>query len=447
MLWLTDTKGRRSASPPTRSPTSRSPATPGSQGRLRQPVAARVIGPGARPARPAPALLHGKGGVGKSTMAAATALLAANIGKRVLLIEVDAKGDVPAQFEQRPGRLRAARGASRRARDGDGHRGVAAGVPASSTCACRSSAGSARSPSVLDFVATAAPGVKEILTDRQDLLGGARGDRGPRRASTSSSSTRAATGHIVAQLGAADAIQELVDVGPVREQTQWVARAARRSRDHRGQRRDDARGDAGRGDDRARRAAARRGRGAARRGDRQPGAARAVHPRRRGDVRGAARARRGRRCSRARAGAGADRGARRGAARGVAAAHARRAPRRAARRRSTSRCSTCRTCSCATTACASRAWSPTRSARSSACDRGRPAPRSSSCFADEGDRGVLRLGRRRQDVGRGRRRARRGDAGSAARCSCSPSTPPGGSRPRSASTASATRRTGFRPRC
>ena len=59
--------------------------------------------------RPAPGLLDrrllfftGKGGVGKSTMAAATALLAANIGKRVLLVEVDAKGDVPAQFEQSP---------------------------------------------------------------------------------------------------------------------------------------------------------------------------------------------------------------------------------------------------------------------------------------------------------------------------------------------------------
>ena len=43
----------------------------------------------------------GKGGVGKSTMAAATAVLAASSGRRVLLIEVDAKGDVPAQFEER----------------------------------------------------------------------------------------------------------------------------------------------------------------------------------------------------------------------------------------------------------------------------------------------------------------------------------------------------------
>jgi anion-transporting ArsA/GET3 family ATPase len=41
----------------------------------------------------------GKGGVGKSTMAAATAVLAAQHGKRVLLVEVDAKGDVTALFE------------------------------------------------------------------------------------------------------------------------------------------------------------------------------------------------------------------------------------------------------------------------------------------------------------------------------------------------------------
>jgi anion-transporting ArsA/GET3 family ATPase len=33
----------------------------------------------------------------------------------------------------------------------------------------------------------------------------------------------AASGHVVAQLGAADAIQELVDVGPLRDQTRWLA--------------------------------------------------------------------------------------------------------------------------------------------------------------------------------------------------------------------------------
>ena len=58
---------------------------------------------------PAPGLLDrrllfftGKGGVGKSTVTAATALLAAEHGKRVLLVEVDAKGNLTALFEHAP---------------------------------------------------------------------------------------------------------------------------------------------------------------------------------------------------------------------------------------------------------------------------------------------------------------------------------------------------------
>ena len=43
----------------------------------------------------------------------------------------------------------------------------------------------------------------------------------------------AATGHIVAQLGAPDAIRELVDVGPVRSQTEWLVELLVRSRGHR----------------------------------------------------------------------------------------------------------------------------------------------------------------------------------------------------------------------
>src|SRR5882762_5281418 len=44
----------------------------------------------------------GKGGVGKSTVTAATALLAAEHGKRVLLVEVDAKNNLTALFEHAP---------------------------------------------------------------------------------------------------------------------------------------------------------------------------------------------------------------------------------------------------------------------------------------------------------------------------------------------------------
>ena len=68
----------------------------------------------------------------------------------------------------------------------------------------------------LDFVADAAPGVKEILAvgklayeakeDHYDLV----------------VVDAEASGHIVAQVGAPRAIREMVQVGPVREQTQWM---------------------------------------------------------------------------------------------------------------------------------------------------------------------------------------------------------------------------------
>jgi anion-transporting ArsA/GET3 family ATPase len=177
---------------------------------------------------PAPDLLErrllfftGKGGVGKSTIAAATALLAANVGKRVLLVEVDAKGDVPAQFEQ------SAVGFTPR----EVYPGVLAMAMDTEASLQEYLKLNLRVPvlgrlgplaKVLDFVATAAPGVKEILTIgkiawevREAIEGRADHDLVIVDA--------AATGHIVAQLGAADAIRDLVDVGPLRNQTQWVS--------------------------------------------------------------------------------------------------------------------------------------------------------------------------------------------------------------------------------
>jgi anion-transporting ArsA/GET3 family ATPase len=44
----------------------------------------------------------GKGGVGKSTVTAAMALLAAQEGKRVLVVDVDAKGNLTDLFEHPP---------------------------------------------------------------------------------------------------------------------------------------------------------------------------------------------------------------------------------------------------------------------------------------------------------------------------------------------------------
>jgi anion-transporting ArsA/GET3 family ATPase len=162
----------------------------------------------------------GKGGVGKSTVTAAMALLAADHGKRVLVVEVDAKGNITDRFEQAP--------------VGFAPREVYPGV-----CALAMDTEASlreylklnlRVPvigrlgpfaHVLDFVATAAPGVKEVLTIgkicwevREALEGRADWDLVIVDA--------AATGHVIAQLGAPDAIRDLVAVGPVRSQTEWM---------------------------------------------------------------------------------------------------------------------------------------------------------------------------------------------------------------------------------
>ncbi len=177
---------------------------------------------------PAPELLDrrllfftGKGGVGKSTMAAATALLASSIGKRVLIVEVDAKGDIPAQFEHAPVGFEPK----------EIHPGVLAMAMDTEASLQEYLRLNLHVPVIgrigplaraLDFVATAAPGVKEILTIgkivwelRESIEGRADFDLVVVDA--------AATGHIVAQLGAADAIRDLVDVGPLRNQTQWLS--------------------------------------------------------------------------------------------------------------------------------------------------------------------------------------------------------------------------------
>ncbi len=157
----------------------------------------------------------GKGGVGKSTVTAALAMLAAQRGRRVLACEVDAKGDLASRFESPPTQFT--------------EREVAPGVFAMSMDTEASLREylklNLRIPVVgrigplakaFDFVATAAPGVREILTvgklcyevreRRYDLV----------------VVDAAATGHIVAQLAAPQAINDLVKVGLIRTQTDWM---------------------------------------------------------------------------------------------------------------------------------------------------------------------------------------------------------------------------------
>lgn len=158
----------------------------------------------------------GKGGVGKTTVATGLALFAAEQGRRTLLCEVDAKGDVAAQLEADPTSF-------------DAHEVL----PALWAMSMNTEASlreylklQLKVPMVgrigplakaFDFVATAAPGVREILTvgklcyevreRHYDLV----------------VVDAAATGHVVSQLTAPQAINELVRVGLVRTQTGWMA--------------------------------------------------------------------------------------------------------------------------------------------------------------------------------------------------------------------------------
>jgi anion-transporting ArsA/GET3 family ATPase len=176
---------------------------------------------------PAPALLDrrllfftGKGGVGKSTVTAATALLAAERGKRVLLVEVDAKNNLTALFEHAPVGFEPRQV----------HPGIFAMQMDTEASLREYLKVQARVPvfgrigplaRAFDFVATAAPGVKEILTVgkvvwelRESIQGRADWDLIVVDA--------AATGHVISQLDAPGAIQDLVQVGPVRAQTDWM---------------------------------------------------------------------------------------------------------------------------------------------------------------------------------------------------------------------------------
>jgi anion-transporting ArsA/GET3 family ATPase len=157
----------------------------------------------------------GKGGVGKTTVSAALALLAARSGRRTLVCEVDAKGTLSDAYEV--GRLAftprlvedrlyvMAMNTEDSLRE---YLGLQLRVPLLARVRPLAR--------TLDFVATAAPGVREILTvgklcyevreQHYDLV----------------VVDAVATGHIIGQLTAPQAIEELVHVGVVSDQTRWM---------------------------------------------------------------------------------------------------------------------------------------------------------------------------------------------------------------------------------
>jgi anion-transporting ArsA/GET3 family ATPase len=157
----------------------------------------------------------GKGGVGKTAIAAALGMLASQEGKRVLMCEVDAKGNLADFFETKPNRFKP--------------REIQPGLFAMAMNTEESLKEylslQLKLPLIarvgplaksFDFVASAAPGVKEILTvgkvcyevreNNYDIV----------------IVDAPATGHVIAQLAAPQAINELVKVGLVRDQTAWM---------------------------------------------------------------------------------------------------------------------------------------------------------------------------------------------------------------------------------
>jgi len=157
----------------------------------------------------------GKGGVGKTTVASALALLASLRGKKVLICEVDAKGDVagfyeapPTGFNEReilPGLFAMTMDTEASLRE---YLKLQLKIPVVGRIGPLAKA--------FDFVATAAPGVREILTVGK-LCYEVR-----ERSYDLVVVDAPASGHIVGQLAAPQAINNLVKVGLIRSQTDWM---------------------------------------------------------------------------------------------------------------------------------------------------------------------------------------------------------------------------------
>lgn len=157
----------------------------------------------------------GKGGVGKTSVAAALAVLGAAQGRRTLACEVDAKGDLASALGIGPvgfGAERARAGLWAMAMDTEAslreYLKINLRLPAVGRIGPLAR--------TFDFVADAAPGVKEILSvgkltwevreGHYDLV----------------VVDAPASGHVVSHLAAPEAIKELVHVGLVRHQTEWM---------------------------------------------------------------------------------------------------------------------------------------------------------------------------------------------------------------------------------
>ena len=157
----------------------------------------------------------GKGGVGKTSVASALGHLAAGRGKRTLVCEVDSKGDLADFFgvgplvfdpvEVRPDLFAMAMDTEASLKE---YLRLQLKVPMLAKVGPLAR--------TFDFIANAAPGVKEILTVGKLTYEVREGHYDLVVVDAS------ATGHVVGQLASPVAINDLVKVGLVRNQTDWM---------------------------------------------------------------------------------------------------------------------------------------------------------------------------------------------------------------------------------
>jgi anion-transporting ArsA/GET3 family ATPase len=157
----------------------------------------------------------GKGGVGKTTITAALALLSAEHGRRTLACEIDAKGDLTTYYETGPANFAGHDVTSNlRVMSMDTEASLREYLKLQLKIPVVGRIGPLAK--AFDFVATAAPGVREILTVGK-LCYEVRENHYDTIVVDAS-----ATGHIIGQLAAPQAINQLVKVGLIRSQTDWM---------------------------------------------------------------------------------------------------------------------------------------------------------------------------------------------------------------------------------
>ena len=172
--------------------------------------------------RPKILIVSGKGGVGKTTVAAALALVAARAGRRVCIAEVDRKGTLPrlfggGQLDYEPKEL------------SPGVWGMNI-IPEEALAEyldvqyhMKRISKAFTSTHFVDYITTAAPGLKDIL-----ILGKVwylEQDRG--QTFDTIVVDAPAAGHMLTFLSAPAGLSDAVRVGPIRRQAEWLAQMLR----------------------------------------------------------------------------------------------------------------------------------------------------------------------------------------------------------------------------